>query len=46
MDIIPTLFSIALFPFTSQTDFLFIPFMLSFILALFMLFARMLRGDF
>lgn len=45
-NIIPNLFTIALYPFTSQTFFVMIPVFLCFFSSLMMLVMRIMKGDF
>ena len=45
-NVISTLFSVALFPFTSHTFFLQIPAMMVFVISLMLLVMRLLKGDF
>lgn len=45
-NILSSLFSITLFPFTSGTDFMVIPCMMAFVIGSMMLIGRMIRGRF
>jgi hypothetical protein len=45
-NILDSLFTIALFPFTSGTDFMVIPCMMAFVIGSMMLIGRMIRGKY